>query len=382
VKALKFFTPKENFLVLNVASSGAGALLLGVGKDKTLVARSYRSDFNWSELATWPNFKRLFKNVIIAADSSLAYTATIPVVLDRENPSDPLTSSELENLMAQAVGRVFNSCRAEAGKYLGVDDLEVILVGSRVVNFKIDGHQVLNPLDFSASRVETVLELTLTVRHILDSVKTFLKGKNSFYFTEIARAELAVLGRREKKPVSLLYLDELRSVALCAEPSPAGQVFSRRKLNWHAAAIWKALAKEWGLSPETAHAVYRLHLENGLSSAGSRSLDKFLTPVRKSLLMAIDEAKPKGRIFLDSPLPLFLKFPLRRGRTLLEHIPVADTIQHFGFELDEKKWLVPQSLSFRFLAPFLEYYYDRSDTQLNRWLKRHLNWLGAPINSG
>ncbi|HEY4525674.1 MAG TPA: hypothetical protein VJL32_01075 [Candidatus Paceibacterota bacterium] len=379
MKALKFWKPKESFLILQVAPERINGLLLGLGADKKISARKYFEDTSWAHLASRPDLKHLVKNVIVAADSSLSYTSTIPVALDRENPEEPLSAPELENLLSQAVGRVFNQCRQEAGRHLEMDDLDVVLVGSRVINFKIDGHRVLNPLEFCAHKVEAVLELTLTVRSVLDGVKTILKNKPNFYFTETARAELAALARDHKLPLSLLYLGEQKSICLVLESSPVGQIFSRRPLKWSSLSIAQALTKEWGIDSGVAHRIYHLFLESNISERGSKTVRKSMEPVRMSLMKAIDEAHPRGRVYVSSPLPLFMELPLRRGKVTIEEISVEELMRHFGFSIHEEGWPLSPSQTLRFLAPFWEYYYDRSDSTVNRWLKRHLNWLGAQV---
>ncbi len=379
MRPLRFWKPKESFLILQVSPERINGLLLGLGADKKIYARKYFEDTSWTNLAARPDLKHLVKNVIVAADSSLAYTATIPVTLERENPEEPLAAPELENLLSQAVGRVFNQCRQEAGRYLEMDDLDVVLVGSRVINFKIDGHHVLNPLEFSARKVEAVLELTLTVRSVLDGVKAILKNKPNFYFTETARAELAVLARDHKPPLSLLYLSEQRSICLIMESSPVGQIFTRHPLKWSSLSIAQALTKEWGVDSGVAHRIYHLFLGSKFSERGSKAVRKSMEPVRMSLMKAIDSAHPRGRVFINSPLPLFMEMPLRRGRMTIEEVSVEDLAKHFGFVIDEKNWPISISQTMRYLAPFWEYYYDRSDSTVNRWLKRHLNWLGAQI---
>lgn len=381
MKALKFFKPRESFLIIEISPEKISGLLLGLGSDKKLTARKYWEETSWAKMSRRQDLRHLVKNIIVAADSNLAYTATVPVTLDREDPKEPLSSAELENLLSRAVSKVFNQCRQEAGRYLKVDDLDIVLAASRVVNFKIDGHHVLNPLDFSAKRIETVLELTLTVRNVLDSLKSFLKNGRNFYFTEIARAELVTLGQREKGPISLLYLGENNSMVLTTDPSPIGHIFSRGHLRWQTKDILRALAREWSLPEESARAIYGMHLEKKLSERGHKSVHKIIEPVRKSLIQAIDASSLRGKVYLDSSIPLFIDLPLRRGKASIEGLPVKEVVQHFGFIWDCSECKISEYSAFRMLAPFLEYYYDHSDTTLNRWLKRHLSWLGAPLNT-
>src|SRR5581483_7543052 len=110
------------------------------------------------------------RKMVVAADPSLATTMPIPLELSRERTQwvADITLDEIENLIAQAMQKVFTQCRSEAAKRLGVDDNHVILVGARADHFKIDGHTVMNPIGFTGKKVALVLEFTFTSRQVFD----------------------------------------------------------------------------------------------------------------------------------------------------------------------------------------------------------------------
>ena len=179
---LRFWNKKEKFLLLEVLPDRTDALFLSVDRDQRLVIEHEVRAVGPKELSAYLKIHRAKQNIIVAADSSLVVTATLPVHIDRENRDAELAATELENLLSKAIAQVFNQCRVEASQELGVDDLDAILVGSQVIQFKIDGHQVLNPVGFKVKTIDAVLELTLTTRGVFTRLQTLLAVQRSFFF--------------------------------------------------------------------------------------------------------------------------------------------------------------------------------------------------------
>lgn len=386
MKGIRFWKPKESFLILEISPEEVNGLLLGLDADKKITPRKFLRGTDWARLARRPGLRHLVTNIIISADSSLAYTASIPVIFRRERPKEELTAVELENLLAQTVGKAFNQCRQEAARSLKIDDLDVVLVNSRVVNFKIDGHHVLNPLGFRAEKVEAALELTLTTRGLFEEMRGFLSAgwsasrpENSFFFIETAEAELSVVSRVQKLPLSIIRLGHFHSTYYVLEEAAVGRLREKGNLRWTAQEIIAAMQNGWRVTHASAEKSYHMFLRNELSAHSRKAMEKILAPPGKLLLAELQKTKLKGKVFVDSPLPLPFALPSRRGKFVLDEPPLQQVLGHFGFELYPREWPLPPHRIFKFAAPFLEYYYDRSDLHANRWLRRHLNWLGASV---
>ena len=247
----KLWKPKNTFFVLEIMPERVNGLLLGLDREQRLRPRKFFEDTDWKHLSKRPMLRHLTGSIVIAADSSVAHTALVPVHLNRENKEHPLTATELENLLAQEVGKVFSVCRKEAGKQLKVDELDVILAASRVMNFRIDGHRVLNPLGFKASELEVVLELILTTRPVYDDIKNFAQ-REDFFFTELTRSELNVLQKTETPPLSVLHLGETGSTYATIDAAKVGQAITRGNFPFRTGSLLEAFEKNWAVSPETA----------------------------------------------------------------------------------------------------------------------------------
>lgn len=379
VKKLNFWSAEESFFLLEILPDDRlSGIFLETDADKKISPLKIWQDTSWAELARRLDFKRFIKNIIIAADSSLTYTAIIPVRLLRENPNIPIFSTELENMLAQEVGKAFSHCRMEAGRELGVDDLDIVLANSRVGQFKLDGHHVLSPIGLRAKKIEAVLELMLTTRPLFAHIKSFLKNRQSFFFTEIGRAELIALEKLEKLPLRLLRLGHPHSSAVIMKDAVVGHEIQRTRINWSTENLLVAVMREWGVTRATARAIYDAYCRRDMSPMSARFFTKIFAGELEPLFEKIQKPKMKGTLFVEAPFDLPLDLPIRRDQWELAYPPLDRILERSGFGYEPAEWPFGQSLLFRKLAPFLAFYHDRSDSTVNRWLRRHLSWLGAP----
>ncbi len=357
---------KQSFLVLRVLPAPAGAsgpesaegLFVNLEGGKRLVPKKFWREKDLRTLVSKIVSGRLNHKVIVAADPSLVSTATVPISSLRERPKEPLTAVELENILAQSAGKVFNQYRLEAAGKLQVDDLDMVLVGGKVSDFHLDGHRVWSPLGFEAKRVAAALELKFTSRVLFEEIKPV----KNFFFTDIARAELAVLGKIRNPPLNLVVLDPDRSYFAAPEKC--------REIRWQTVSLVRAICDAWAVSPRAAEGLYSAYLAGSVSPAVGRTMNRQLQPVVQSLLARIEELRPRGRVFLDSEVQLPLSLPVRKKAFSLEKIELQEIMLKLGLE---------GTLSFRWLAPLAHFLTDKSDSEINRWLRRHLHWLGSPI---
>ena len=163
MKKPTLFKPREKFLVLAIGPSGADGLFLSVDEDRNIIFEKRTKNIDLKKFFASPMrsitqkswegnyFFKAHRKVIAAVDSSLATTIPIPLDLTREYGAErtEVVLPELENLIAQAMGKIFNQCRSEAAKRLAVHEIDTIMVGAKARNFKIDRHLVVNPVGFT-----------------------------------------------------------------------------------------------------------------------------------------------------------------------------------------------------------------------------------------
>ncbi len=373
---------KEKFLILEVSAQKTSGFLINLDPDKNLGLEKFWPEFNWDK--TPRRFKQRLEKwkVIVSTDPSLALTTILPIRLDREPEQihKPLSSVELENLLAQTTAKVFTLVRGEASRELGIEELDTILIDNRVTNFKVDGHHVINPLDFKAKKIEAVLELTLTDRDVFNSWKNFFSigETRNFFFTESARAGLFTLQKVKGLPLNLIILKNSRpSYVFTLEKAAVGEIVHRHQVQWATGVIPKVLEENLGVSSKVAQKLYELYLIDEVSSRVGHHFAFTLKPAFAPLLTQLEKLRIKGPAFLISDLKLPPFFPKRLGKVSLGSVSIVEISEKLGFKVEPTSWPWPVDQVFNHLAPFFEFYYNNEDLAINHWLRRRLHWLGS-----
>jgi hypothetical protein len=389
-KARQLVGKREKFLVLEVASQGTNALFLSVDDDQNLDLEKFiegadlekflRSPFRQLTQKSWEG-NYLFKShrkIIVAAHPAIATTMPIPLDLgrDRELWKEEVSVEELENLIAQAMAKVFTQCRSEAAKRIAADDLDTILVGAKSEYFKIDGHTVMNPVGFTGKKISLLLELTFTRRDVFENLKQFFNSPDEFFFIESPQAFLHSVARVRDLPVSVIAPDNDGGSALfILQKADGGQpILYREKLPWSFATIVRRIADELGVGPEAAGELYHAYCNGKLSATAERGFRKMLQPSTDALFDAMEKAKLSGYVYLDTPEPVPFDLPRKGKGLVLEALPTEEIMEEFDLRFSDA---VTEDLrvKFRNFAPFLESYFAKSTSEINQKLRRRLHWL-------
>lgn len=386
---------KEKFLVLEITPAGTHGIFLSVDDDRNIVFEKtakhidLKKFFKFSRAPVrnvaqqaWEG-EQLFKSrrrVIAAADSTLATTIPIPLDLPRErsNAKSKITTAELENMIAQAMQKIFNGCRGEAARRLGIHELDAVLVGAKTKYFKVDGKAVGSPVGFAPKNVTLLLELTFTRRELFEDLKQFFNAPDDFFFAEAPQAQLFSLSRVRSLPLNLLVPGEDgTSLFVLERPKDEYAVLYREKLNWPAKALIKEIAEALAVGEGTAEHLYHLYRGGEVSDDAARGFKKMLQPALDVLFGEVERANLRGPVYLDLPYPLPFDTPHRHGTAVFEEHPTHEILGKLGFSVDSKALAAGQGLASRALLYFLEAYFDKSNSQINQKLRHRLHWLTA-----
>jgi len=390
VKKPTLFKPREKFLVLAIGPSGADGLFLSVDEDRNIIFEKRTKNIDLKKFFASPMrsitqkswegnyFFKAHRKVIAAVDSSLATTIPIPLDLTREYGAErtEVVLPELENLIAQAMGKIFNQCRSEAAKRLAVHEIDTIMVGAKARNFKIDRHLVVNPVGFTGKKISLLLELTFTGRALFEDLKQFFNAPEDFFFAESAQARMAALARTRKLPLNLIVDEGPRGASLFVlEKTKDGHpVLYREKLAWSFDVLFLRIAAELGVSAGAAREMYRAYLHNTMSESATRAFKKFIDPAVEQFLKEIGKGKLKGFTYVDAEHDLPFPLPHKHGVVTFDQFPLAETLQQLGFVEREGSYGSDAVIS-RHLLPFIEAYFDKSNSEINQKLRRRLHWL-------
>ena len=88
------------------------------------------------------------RQCVIGIAGELVKGATTTIHYRRENPSEKITIKELREIIDQVQERAFDKIKNEIVWETGQTDVDVKLVNSAVVDVKIDGYKITNPVGF------------------------------------------------------------------------------------------------------------------------------------------------------------------------------------------------------------------------------------------
>jgi hypothetical protein len=385
------FKPHEKFLVLAIGSAGVDGLFLSVDEDRNIIFEKRVKNLDLKKFLASPMrsvtqkswegayFFKSHRKVIAVADSSLATTIPIPLDLPREPGAEKseVVLPELENMIAQAMGKIFNQCRSEAAHRLGVHEVDTIMVGAKARNFKVDGHLVVNPVGFTGKNISLLLEFTFTGRALFEDLKQFFNAPEDFFFAESAQARLAALARARKLPLNLIIDEGTRGASLfILEKTKDGHpVLYREKLMWSFDVLFTRIAAELGVSETAAYELYRAYLGGAMSEAAARAFKKFIDPAVDQFLKEVGKGKLKGFVYMDAEHDLPFALPYKHGAATFEQFPLAEILAQLGFADRDGKNCGSDAVIARHLLPFIEAYFDKSNSDINQKLRRRLHWL-------
>jgi len=390
VKKPQLFKPHEKFVVLELTPSGANGLFLSVDEDRNLVFEKYDRNIDLKKFLKSPmrnmtqkswEGEYLFKShrkVIVAAHPSLATTIPIPLTLPRDEGIEKIeiVLSELENMIAQAMGRIFNQCRAEAAKRLAIHELDTVLVGAKARSFGVDGHRVVNPVGFTGRKISLLLELTFTSRELFEGLKQFFNSPDDFFFAESPQARLTSLSRARKLPITIVADESPRGSALyiMQKTKDGHPVLYRERMDWGFDRLFLRIAAELGVSESAAKGLYELYVAGGMSESAARSFKKTIDPAIASFFKEAGKGKLVGHVYMDADHDLPFEFPHRRAGMVFEPLPAEEILHQLGFAKSDGGD-IPRRALYRNLLPFVEAYFDKSNSDINQKLRRRLHWL-------
>ena len=381
--------------MLEITSRGTNGLFLTVDDDRNIAFEKLvqGGDLNkFLSEKTWEG-KKFFngRRVIAAAESSLATTIPIPLEVAREraNATTRITIAELENLIAQAMAKIFNASRGEAAKRLAIDELNAVLVGALAKHFKVDGKTCATPVGLKGKKISLLLELTFTTRAIFEELKPFFNSPKEFFFSEAPQTHLRALSRVRKLPVSLIAAGGegergKQGAMLYVLEKPKGEyaVLYREKFDWAFASFITAIGKAFSVNEPAAKQLYCRYHRGEMSETAKRTFKRILAPALQSFLAALEKGKVKGAVYLDLPHPLPIPLPHKHGKAMLAEHPTEELLAELGFTIDrnapyaatafgEKKYAVLRPLFY-----FIEAYFNKDDSvEINQKLRRRLHWL-------
>lgn len=372
-----FLRPDESYLVIEVLPGKKRAVLLSVSDERAVKIRRAWDDFSLARYSDKVRPLRFTPRVVVSAHPSLVYTASVPARVERDNPLAPLGPVEMENILGQALTRIFNAQRSVAAKHLGVEELDAVLVQSRVSNITLDGKDLISPIGVKGKKIHMDFEITFTSRELFEQWRNFFNAAGGFHFADISRAHLFAFKKAGAQNARALILGEAES-SFHAPQAATVNAKSRGQVKWGIASLTQPLRSHWGLSEKSARDLYGLYVQKALSAPMAQRVQGLISGALRDLEKKMAKTSLSDDFYVAGDLALPIEELSIKGA--VKEYPLSCVMEASGFTLEPgfESVLAREKLP-GILAAILEFYYDKDNTPANMWLKRRVHWL-TPIH--
>jgi hypothetical protein len=292
---------------------------------------------------------------ILDLDSKSAVTIFSSIKISRDNPREELGMVDLENCISQAIWKLFDTSRSEAAERLRINEVDLLLTDARVMQMKIDGHQIINPHGFTGKELEVLLAVTMVKRD------SFLEESNPFE-GGVVRAYL--LGKEIGcKKALYIELGKKWTTLFLVQPSHISYL---SEFEWGLENVIDALKGELGVSDNASRDIYLRFTEGLVSDHIAKTLEKIFY-------------KAFGEFINGVTLNINNSPDLRSGKAfpmyLRPFFPVPESVytKRFSFDGKSAKFLTVGDIVD--LQLFVDDEVHEIYRELNELAKRRIKWL-------
>jgi len=97
--------------------------------------------------------KEKISQAVIGIAGEFVKGATFSFACEREDQKQKIELPELKNIIQKIQWKAFNKIRQDLAEESGISEIEVKLINATIVDVKIDGYQVTNPLGFQGREI-------------------------------------------------------------------------------------------------------------------------------------------------------------------------------------------------------------------------------------
>lgn len=163
VISLDIGTEFVKVLIFRVDDKGETGVVVGVGKERQRLSNIHSGVVTDIEGVVSTCEKAISQAVqqsnvrpeqaVIGIAGELVKGTTTYIVYKRENPEDNIDMSELKYIVQKVQWKAFDKIRKDLAWETGLAEIDIKLVNAAIVDVKIDGYRVNNPLGFQGKEV-------------------------------------------------------------------------------------------------------------------------------------------------------------------------------------------------------------------------------------
>lgn len=259
-------------------------------------------------LKNFPALRRA--KIIISLDH---YGATITerrAAIVRQDAKTPITESEFENLLSQALWKLFTQERKTASRKMKTQDVSVRLADAGVVLVRLDEHKSRNPIGFSAKTVEFCCRETLLNTEAFTPFNDlFNEEQITLIFEESIAPACLLAGAAPSEPFLFISVSSEESILYRYSDYTLEYI---DQLAWGTRNINQAIAGLFGVSEEDSVAIINRYHTGSASVGVLKKIETALYGEGATLLKAIEAHRLKQykekvyvQSFFDIPKLMF-----------------------------------------------------------------------------
>ncbi|MBS3903567.1 MAG: hypothetical protein KGZ30_04330 [Anaplasmataceae bacterium] len=375
MKRIPYFNHLDRYCLLLVGREKITESLIEITPEREIIELGFENNRELNNQTHISGLRSGYKG-IVGLHPSVSYSVSLPLHIERgESHSPHLTGPEVENLLTKEVSQRFIQFRNEASESLGIDQVDTILTDSRVGNFKVNGRHIVHPVGCVAKSFEATTELTFTSRNLYESIKRYFNRRN-FFLSDSGRSLLKAIAKEEQSPLGLLALDYPQSAYIRLERKGVKEPFLKRVvIHWSTNSLTDVVMTSWHIDREVAEAIWRKYIDQQLPREALDFLKSKFQKVTQPLEKIIHKLPSQGENFIISSREI--PQDLLDIATHPSPLPYLHSrLEKMGFTLNSEKETNLASHPL-LLGTIEDYFSDRGHTDINRWLRRRLHWLGS-----
>lgn len=192
--------------------------------------------------------------------------------IDRESAKAEITESEIESAIASAIWRLFDEERMFFSKRLDVSEMDVVMADVRVLYVKLDGSIVMNPVGFTAKKIEIGLAETLVTRDLSDRIKDDAPKTGEVVMTIEPAASCAWLIQKDSKHKDFIFASISEERTFLYRSESGERISYVSDFDWGSKAVVSELSAKLGIDESNAREIVRRYARSDMSSDMMRCL--------------------------------------------------------------------------------------------------------------
>lgn len=287
------------------------------------------------------------QQLILGVAGELIKGATSRITYKRRDPSTKIHQEELKNIIHKVQWKAFEKVRSDLAFETGFNEIDVKLVHAAIVDTRIDGYKVSNPIGFQGR------ELTMSIFNAFSPLIHF--GALQTICAELDRELMAImaepyavgrlLGGTELQGYSGVFIDVgggTTDLSVVVD----GSVIDTKMFNLGGRAFTKRLAQHLNIAHDEAEEVKLAFSKKQLEQQSHKIVEKALSDDARVWLSGIFFSLQEVRDIDSLPPTLYLCGGASQLPLLKEVLEGPDWYQKLNFpRKPQVKYLLPKNIS-------------------------------------